>query len=496
MGVKFPCSVCKKAVGSRHKAIQCDHCDKWVHIKCNNIDKKTYQKLQNDSTKWFCKNCLSEVIPFSKLDDIEFDKLHFCTTMEPKVVPVCKTIIEEMSNFLDQNENAQVSKYYLPEDINKLDILNSNHLAYLHLNISSLQYHIDELKNLLTETNNVKFDIIGISESRLKESNNLITNINIADYVIEHCPTAGKAGGTLLYISKDIVYNIRKDLNIYEKEKLESIFIEQYNEKDQNTIIGCIYKHPCMDITEFNVEIRKLLNKLSSEHKNIILMGDFNINLLNYDNDSATAQFLDQLLSNSLYPTISTPTRITNKSKTLIDNIFLNLINQKFIAGNINESISDHMPQFLILNKQKKENLTKIETEITKRNFNKFNEDNFINEISIINWDNSIDLHKKDPDFSLDQVLNKTYEVFDRHAPLEKVSNRKLKKKNLPWITKGIKASIRERNKLQRKVSTAKSKTQKDKLYKTFQAYRTKIISLIRKSKKKYYEEFFKQKKK
>ena len=87
-------------------------------------------------------------------------------------------------------------------------------------------------------------------------------------------------------------------------------------------------------------------------------MEDFNIILLNYDSDPNTVQFLDQLLSNSLYPTISAPTRITNKSKTLIDNIFLNLLNTKLIAGNINESISDYLPQFLILNKQNKELIT------------------------------------------------------------------------------------------------------------------------------------------
>lgn len=494
MGVKFPCSVCKKAVGSRHKAIQCDHCDNWVHIKCNNIDKKTYQKLQNDSTKWFCKICLSELIPFSKLDDIEFEQLQLCTTMKPKHVPTYKTVIEEISDFLEHQENKEISKYYLPDDVNKLEITKTDYSAYLHLNISSLQYHIDDLKNLLTQTSAVNFDIIGISESRLKEKNNITTNIDIDGYVIEHCPTASKAGGALMYISKNIVYDERKDLNIYKKEQLESIFIEIYNNKSVNTIIGCIYKHPCMSINEFNIEIKKLLNQLSSEQKNIILMGDFNIDLLNYDSDSNIAQFLDQLLSNSLYPTISAPTRITNKSKTLIDNIFLNLLNTKLIGGNIYESISDHLPQFLILKKQNKELNTKNHNETMKRNFNKFNEDNFINEISTINWEHILETNKKDPDFSLNQFLNKTNKILDKHAPFEKISQRKVKKKTLPWITKGIKASIRVRNKLQKQHLAAKSKAKKDKIYKTFQAYRTKIISLIRKSKKKYYEDFFKEK--
>ena len=131
--------------------------------------------------------------------------MQLCKTMKPKHVPTYKTIIEEISDFLEQHKNKEISKYYLPEDINKLEIINSNNSTYLHLNSSSLQYHIDELKNLLTQTSDINFDIIGISESRLKETNNLITNIDIADYVIEHCPTASTAGGALMYISKNIV---------------------------------------------------------------------------------------------------------------------------------------------------------------------------------------------------------------------------------------------------------------------------------------------------
>ena len=44
--VKFPCLVCEKAVGTNDNAVCCDMCDRWVHIYCNNICKKTYRDLQ------------------------------------------------------------------------------------------------------------------------------------------------------------------------------------------------------------------------------------------------------------------------------------------------------------------------------------------------------------------------------------------------------------------------------------------------------------------
>ena len=68
---------------------------------------------------------------------------------------------------------------------------------------------------------------------------------------------------------------------------------------------------------------------LSCEKKEIILMGDFNINLLNYDSDKDTTNFVDTMYALSFYPTINTPTQITATSKTLIDNIYFIMISLK-----------------------------------------------------------------------------------------------------------------------------------------------------------------------
>ena len=70
--VKFPCEICTKAVASNHKAIQCDICDIWVHIKCNKINSQTYELLKKDNTQWFCNECYKDRFPFSKLNNNEF----------------------------------------------------------------------------------------------------------------------------------------------------------------------------------------------------------------------------------------------------------------------------------------------------------------------------------------------------------------------------------------------------------------------------------------
>ena len=73
--VKFPCLVCEKAVGTNDNAVCCDMCDRWVHIYCNNICKKTYRDLKKDQNPWFCKSFIQKEIPFSSLNDTELAHL-------------------------------------------------------------------------------------------------------------------------------------------------------------------------------------------------------------------------------------------------------------------------------------------------------------------------------------------------------------------------------------------------------------------------------------
>ena len=102
-----------------------------------------------------------------------------------------------------------------------------------------------------------------------------------------------------------------------------------------------------MDVLDFNSFVNQLLDKISKELKQIFLVGDFNINLLTYNEHQPTNEFLDSLASNSIIPYILLPTRLTIHSKTLINNIFSNVLSCEAISGNIIATISDHLPQFL-----------------------------------------------------------------------------------------------------------------------------------------------------
>ena len=78
-----------------------------------------------------------------------------------------------------------------------------------------------------------------------------------------------------------------------------------------------------MDLDDFSKNfLNKLLEKVSNGQKSVYLLGDFNVNLLNYNDHTPTNKFLDFLASNSVIPYILEPTRIKDHSEILIDNIF------------------------------------------------------------------------------------------------------------------------------------------------------------------------------
>lgn len=86
----------------------------------------------------------------------------------------------------------------------------------------------------------------------------------------------------------------------------------------------------------------------SQECKLCAIMCDFNINLLNYESDNNTDDFLNTLRSFFFQSHILRPTRMITHSATLIDNIFYKSIDQLIIRGNIVSDIYEHLPKFFL----------------------------------------------------------------------------------------------------------------------------------------------------
>ena len=116
----------------------------------------------------------------------------------------------------------------------------------------------------------------------------------------------------------------------------------------KNIIVGVIYRPPGTDMDMFNNELSNVLESIKSENKLCYLLGDYNINILNYESHDPTAYFVDAMYSCGFVPLINRSTRITQHSGTIIDDIFTNNHNVpiKSYQGILVTDLSDHFPIF------------------------------------------------------------------------------------------------------------------------------------------------------
>ena len=147
---KDKCNVCCRKVQKRHKAIQCDICQYWVHIKCNFLDDKTYKKLQTSSYPWYCLTCLKSRLPFSTITNENLYVTQKGLSLNP--ISTMNTPNESALNMMSslnifsdqesQDEDITPCKYYEPIELNGLKQskhkhhLNTLHLHQPHQNVS------------------------------------------------------------------------------------------------------------------------------------------------------------------------------------------------------------------------------------------------------------------------------------------------------------------------------------------------------------------------
>ena len=174
---------------------------------------------------------------------------------------------------------------------------------------------------------------------------------------------------------------------------------------------------------KFNIDFMEhLLNKLKQESKK----SDFNLNLIKYEQKTGAKQFLEIVLSNNFMPQITLPTRVAQKSATLIDNILINHYKYKCISGNITSFISDHLLQFIIFENFKENNIAKNYNQTMFTDFNNFNMDAFERNLNAIYW--SVAIENIDRDLTFKTFLRLFHRVLDKHAPL-KENNQKREKR-------------------------------------------------------------------
>ena len=267
---------------------------------------------------------------------------------------------------------------------------------------------------------------------------------------------------------------------------IETLFIEvQYNKKSY--IIGVIYRVPNTNIESFTNELNAIIEPIKNNHE-VIIMGDFNICLLK--DNKYTHDFRNCMQSNSLYPTITEPTRVSScikkgqnvTTETLIDNIFVNN-NVKYKSGTILSSISDHYPVFVTII-ENDINLNYEPQEIQYRLIDPNRIKQFELDIrnSIINYNSISKIHIAKDAFTI--FFNIFNELYNKNFPIvsKKVSKKSILK---PWVSPSLTKKIKIKDNLGRLASKGRIDRE------TFTRFRNQLTTQLRLAKAKYYETEF-----
>ena len=168
------------------------------------------------------------------------------------------------------------------------------------------------------------FSVIGVSETWLADCTADRELVDITGYNFVSNHPKSKTGGRIgIYLQNDLQYKLLDKCKLSDPETIESLFVEITVPHEKNIIIGCVYRSPNQNTALF-LEKFNILSRISKDKKQCYVMGDFNLDLLQYNHHTPTQEFIDTLFSHAFIPLISNPMRLTSYSATLIDNIFTN----------------------------------------------------------------------------------------------------------------------------------------------------------------------------
>ena len=131
MPASFSCGICLNPIAKNHKAVKCDNCDLWIHIKCNKINEQTYNLLINDNTVWYCLTCSKKLYLFSALNDNDLYSTIQGKTIKFKAFTrkrssVENVLIDKLNDAVSESDLENSSQYFEVDDFNKA-FNSSNH---------------------------------------------------------------------------------------------------------------------------------------------------------------------------------------------------------------------------------------------------------------------------------------------------------------------------------------------------------------------------------
>ena len=333
------------------------------------------------------------------------------------------------------------------------DFLNSDdYFTIFQNNLSSMNLNLHLVDEIFQDCNK-KPQIMAFSETRLHENDKAPSLEGYHEF--KRTDSATDRGGVGFYVSEEIDFSVRTDLSM-DMDRVEDLWIEleidkkcyhKENSHSEKYVIGNVYRHPGSQYKLFCDNLCKILETLNKLKTKYILLGDFNIDMLKYNLATNVSNYANSLHSMGCNIHIDKPTRVEKNTATCIDHVYSNLSPDRLSNRIVMSDVSDH---FSILTKipdaDKPNERSKMFYRRSKLTSEKWEQFNL--ELKTILRQN-IDRGKiVDPNSAADCIMSTYHSLIEKYMPIKSLSRKQKRFFNKPWITKGIKISIRTKNKM------------------------------------------------
>ena len=349
-------------------------------------------------------------------------------------------------------------------------------LTLLNYNIRSFNRNFSSFISLFEDLNTTP-EILVLSETWLNENSLAEVQYFNAYHTYR---TDSRSGGVSIYIKDFLTTRLLANLSFC-TSSIEVCTVEVCIE-NLILFVVAIYRPHSDSVENFISDLCDILNDRQLRNGNVILTGDFNVNLL--DNSPTTTMFINTMRSFYMLPLISQPTRfspINNSSPSLLDHIWTNKPIVSSESGIINVDLTDHCPTFYYIPifTQSRQTLDKVK--VVFRLANDESNESFSEELASFEWNV---FRESDPDFSIDIFLDKINYLYRKHFPL-KIKHISVRRALNPWMNDKLKKLIEFKSLYFNLMKLGIVSVSENNLFKN------KVTSLIKKCKVRYYQQKF-----
>ena len=385
--------------------------------------------------------------------------------------------VDPDENHFDLFSNNPTCPYITIREYNAHSIHQNQCTTFYNFNIRSFNSNSDSFFSSF-ENDNKMPEVFVLTETWFTEDNGGAELLGYKGYHTIRC-NGRRSGGVSIYIKDTLKSKLIPSL-CFSNSSIELCTAEIVAESGESIFVLGIYR-PHGNIDIFTENLGVVLDNPLFRNKQLILLGDLNVNILNDSTESNL--FLNLMQSYYFLPIIDKPTRFrsgNSSTDTLLDQIWINRLPASYDCGIVYSDVTDHCPTFFSLPYN-----FASPPELIRISFRLVDDDRkslFFEKLSNVDW-NSVS-GSEDVDISVERFIEKLNGIYCETFPLK---HKTLSRRHImnPWMNKNILKLVNLKSEycLMMKLEMASAAENN--------ALRNRVNSIIRRTKINYYRNKF-----